>query len=304
MDKDGMPAEKPSANKKEEGGELAVSSTLSMEGMAMFRRKLATGLITLGACFAWIVSAEAAHHGGGHGGGFHHGGGHGGGFHHGGFHSAGFHHSGFHRAGFNHAGFHHAGFHHGGFHHGGFHHGFHHHGFHHGFHRNFFFSSYWPFYGSYWWPYYYGSYYWPRYYSYPDYYYPYSYSYLPYTLTSPYDYYGAPDDSIEPGPYIDPVTTAIRPVLRQPAAREVIPYGEDGDEGTYRYDGDPANVVPPRVIVPQKRVEPPAPKAVPDVRYVSKPAKQKKYTYRAYGEKPAALPDDAAGTLVTRKPRS
>jgi hypothetical protein len=96
-------------------------------------------------------------------------------------------------------------------------------------------------------------------------------------------------------PYVEPSGYQVQPA----PSREVIP---DAEDGTYRYDGGPVNVVPEPAAVPQKRSEPPPARVVPDARYVSQPVKAKKYTFRAYGEKPTA-PALESGTLLTRKTR-
>ncbi len=132
----------------------------------------------------------------------------------------------------------------------------------------------------------YGGYYRPYYYSYyrPSYYY-----YSPpvyYYYSAPYSYYCPIVQSVTPSNYEGGAgslypTKPIEPMRR--ADEFSVPPLPQEEEGTFPYNGGPANPVPmPRVDpLPQKA----APVDPTQGRVVSLPAPAPKYTYRAYGEK-------------------
>jgi hypothetical protein len=220
------------------------------------------------------------HGGGGHGGGGHGGGGHGGGGHGGGGHvSAGHFHGGHVNAGHFHAGHFHDGHFHGGhFHAGHFHNG----------------AFGWAGLGFGFWP----GYYYPYYsYNYPSYFYsPYSYDppvyYYPsadYVAPSLYNapgYYYPNGNGLSPGsrPLVAPERSVMPPAT---GPEETIPMPRPEQKGgTYPYDGGPANPVP----MPQAEPTPSRKAGIPltrDARLVATESKAPKYSYQAYGDKPA-----------------
>jgi hypothetical protein len=70
-------------------------------------------------------------------------------------------------------------------------------------------------------------------------------------------------------------------------------------EGTYPYDGGPANPVPmPQAKPGPKRAVPPT--TIPEGRAVAIQSKTKKYQYAAYGEKPTRPAVTADQTLAAK----
>lgn len=211
---------------------------------------------------------------GGHGGGGHvHGGSvHAAHVHGGSVHAAHFHGSNVHAAHFHGGNVHAAHFHNGHFHDGHFHNGHFHNGH---FHNGWPFVSvglgfgYWP---RYYYPYYYGGYYYPSYY-----YTSYAYDHDPLLYYYPENVYVVPNGSS---------IRSIMPPATGPEETLPVPQRVPND-GTYPYDGGPANPVP----IPQAD---PAPNRkagstpAPDARVVGIESKTLKYSYQAYGDKPAA----------------
>jgi hypothetical protein len=250
---------------------------------------------------------HGGHGGGSHGGGGHGGGGHGGGGHvsaghfhgghvsasqfHGGHVSASHFHGGHVSAGHFHGGHVHAGhFHDAHFHDGHFHGGH----FHDGHFHNGAFGwagsgfGFWPGYDYPYYSYYYpSSYYSPYFYEPLGFYYP-SADYVgPSVYYAPDNYYDYPNGyGLSPGSR--PLPTPGRSVM-PPATgpEETIPMPRPQQKGgTYPYDGGPANPVP----MPQAVSTPSRKAGIPptsDGRLVAAESKAPKYTYQAYGEKPA-----------------
>jgi hypothetical protein len=146
--------------------------------------------------------------------------------------------------------------------------------------------------------YYYPGYYYPRYYYYPrvySYYYPRVGAYIGRRYY--YDYV-APAPIVYADPYyVEPIGLNIRvpfaslnitrkPRVEAPPESEQIPAPKpakpNGREGTFEYDGGPANPVPmPQAEPAPNRTAP----AIPEGRVVSITTKSPKYSYSAYGEK-------------------
>jgi hypothetical protein len=258
------------------------------------------GVATVLALYAWAPSAEAARGGGGRGGGGFRGGGggrggavafRGGGARVGGFRGGavafrgggvrtaawrggvgrGFYGRGFYGRGFYGRGFYGRGFYGRGF-------------YGRGFGRGFYGGYYWPWLGSYYSPWWYGGY--GAGYGYPDVgvvdYNDYNYYAPSYYYSAPYypNYY-SPNVVPDVMPYIDPTSADV-------------PYSGISPNGTYLYNGGPAEPIPQPLVDPASRSD-------GQTRYVSQPAKPKKYVYRAYGEKPDQPPRKDDGTILTRR---
>jgi hypothetical protein len=135
----------------------------------------------------------------------------------------------------------------------------------------------------------------------PYYYYPnpvYYYSTPP--VTENYYYYPVPVQPSEVMPYAP--STAIAPtsavVVPSAASEQVQPVPADG---TYDYDGGPANPVPAPRVVPAPAAAPASPAPVP-ARQVALPQRQTQpLHYRAYGEQPAATPTPAVNTYLASR---
>ena len=147
--------------------------------------------------------------------------------------------------------------------------------------------GFWP---GYYYPYY--SYYYPSYYNGPYFYDPpvYYYPSTDYVRPSVYyapDYYYYPNGfGLSPGSR--PLPTPERSVMPPTTgSEETIPMPRPQQKGgTYPYDGGPANPVP----MPQAESTPSRKAGIPlapDGRLVATESKAPKYTYQAYGEKPA-----------------
>jgi hypothetical protein len=131
--------------------------------------------------------------------------------------------------------------------------------------------------------------YWPRYYSpyyYGDYYPSYAYDSLLYYY--PENVYVVPNGS--PYPLSNGLSNgSIQPIMPRAAGpEETLPVPQPlPNDGTYPYDGGPANPVP----IPQAD---PAPgrkagsTTASDARVVGIKSQAPKYSYQAYGDKPAA----------------
>jgi hypothetical protein len=221
--------------------------------------------VTLG--FDGQVDTELTR-GGGRGGG--HGGfGHGG-FHHGGFNHGGFARGGFYRGGYGYGGFYRGGYGYGGFYRGGY--------------------GYYPSYYSYYSPYY--SYYYPPvpYYSYYNYpYYPYyptayapattSYALIVRPAPSPVLPGSSPGQQpVLPGPAPGPGPGVPSPIPGQPTMPRA--------EGSFPYDGGPANPVPLPPSADQGPLLQPQSLTPPRPWEVSLPPRQPQLRYPAYGEQP------------------
>ena len=168
----------------------------------------------------------------------------------------------------------------------------------HGFRRGFYGGFYRPYYS------FYRPYYYPRvyssfsfYYSAPyfryGYYRPYVYSYY---YAPPVYYYSAPyyycpiSDTAPTMPYA--TTLGLRAGYTAPqSAPDAVtaPAPLPPADGTYPYDGGPANPVPQPSARPAAPATPPVPL---EGRPVSLPAPEKKYTYPAYGEGKTSFAQD------------
>lgn len=155
-------------------------------------------------------------------------------------------------------------------------------------------SFYRPYYGGY-----YGSFYRPAYYA-PRFYYSSYYSYPSYYSAPVYSSYydgcntgfgfsiGIGGNAVTVGaPAVNLGTPSLRPAVpEQMPAQPMTPPAAPGGDGTFRYDGGPANPVPVPKADPQP-MAPPGNTAAPTDLPVSlkpKPAGSP-YKYKAYGEK-------------------
>src|SRR5205807_1207764 len=150
----------------------------------------------------------------------------------------------------------------------GYYGGYHHH---HAYYRpyiNFGFG--YPYYSSYYRPYYYSS---PAYYYYP------SYCYYPISLNSATVYSGNVGVA-----YPQAGGSTVPPMRKADESFNVPPFPPE-EQGTFPYNGGPSAPVPlpGDAPIPQKS----APIDPAQGRVVSIPARLPKYTYSAYGQKPA-----------------